>query len=176
MCAILLQVDSQSRVSNSRSFGYSNEKFTKPRRLKASILDSEDFLSNAIAWKLATTNTSSFTKEAPEIVPPPRNTRTTTQNPVHVQNDIKDEVKNQVGNLVDLLSHKNQLPVGPPTEKKKKPTKIFGKRLKIPEGSSISLAVQVSRPDVMPGLFFQGDAIVMDAVLETPMWCKLTDF
>jgi hypothetical protein len=50
--------------------------------------------------------------------------------------------------------------------------KLFRRRIKIPEKSSLSLATQVSRPNIAPGIFNQEDGIIIDAVVEFPMWCK----
>lgn len=50
--------------------------------------------------------------------------------------------------------------------------KLFRRRIKIPEHSSLSLSTQVSRPNFFPGLFKQEDGIITDAVVEAPCWGK----
>ncbi|CAG7831464.1 unnamed protein product, partial [Allacma fusca] len=91
-------------------------------------------------------------------------------NSVDTNNEIKDyqekiKLKNPVKKEEILI--KNEFD---PEYMKKK---IFWKKLNIPEGSSLSLAIQVSRPDILPGIFFQGDGIVLDAVIEVPLWFDL---
>ncbi|XP_035708990.1 uncharacterized protein LOC118436055 [Folsomia candida] len=54
--------------------------------------------------------------------------------------------------------------------------RLFRRRIKIPEKSSLSLATQVSRPNIFPGLFNQEDGFITDAVVEVPLWLDLDDF
>lgn len=50
--------------------------------------------------------------------------------------------------------------------------RLFRRRIKIPAKSSLSLATQVSRPNIFPGIFNQEDGFITDAVIEFPMWRK----
>ena len=54
--------------------------------------------------------------------------------------------------------------------------KEFFKKIQIPKGSSLTLAAQVSRPKILPGVFLVDDAVVLDAVIELPIWMDLDRF
>jgi hypothetical protein len=50
--------------------------------------------------------------------------------------------------------------------------KWFRRKLKIPPKSSLSLNTQVSRPNIFPNVLNLDEGIVVDGVLEWPMWSK----
>lgn len=53
--------------------------------------------------------------------------------------------------------------------------KIIKRKIHIPKDSSLTLTSQVSRPNIFPNIFNQGDGFIVDAVVEWPIWCKLED-
>jgi len=50
------------------------------------------------------------------------------------------------------------------------------KKISVPSGTSLSLTTQVSRPKIMPGLFLVDDAVILDAVVELPLWMDVDRF
>lgn len=47
------------------------------------------------------------------------------------------------------------------------------RRIHIPADSVLSLSSQVSRPNIFPNIFNQGDGFIVDAVIEWPIWLDL---
>jgi len=50
--------------------------------------------------------------------------------------------------------------------------KLFRRKLKVPPRSTLSLSTQVSRPNIFPRVLNQDEGIIVDGVLEWPMWSK----
>jgi len=50
--------------------------------------------------------------------------------------------------------------------------KFLKRKMHIPEDSSLSFTSQVSRPNIFPNIFNQGEGFIVDAVVEWPLWCK----
>ncbi|CAL8133867.1 unnamed protein product [Orchesella dallaii] len=85
-------------------------------------------------------------------------------------NERKEEFKNVDDNAEDLKDFIEQVDSSGVLRK------FLRRKMYLPEDSSLTFTSQVSRPNIFPNIFNQGEGFIVDAVVEWPIWLNLHAF